>query len=191
MRTLRHSAIALTLGFLSLALLSPRTSSTIAADDRTKEHADHSQPDELEKLQGQWEREIRPEEKVTYKRVLKTISGNRETVTYYGENGEIQREHEVEFRLERQGPVKIFTFYNQEITAGPEKGTKVEGSRSYIYRLTDDTFDEVWGFLPDQEKRPIYYSVHRRVKGTNSLPGILGAGVKKPVGGGGGAETKQ
>ena len=64
---------------------------------------------------------------------------------------QVVRSVEVEFRLERQGPVKIFTFYNQEITAGPEKGTKVEGSRSYIYRLTDDTFDEVWGFLPDQD----------------------------------------
>jgi hypothetical protein len=166
-RTVRGAALVLTgIGVAVLVTLGarPRTS---AADD-SRQIAVREGVDDMEKIQGVWERQIRPEEKLPYKRCVKQIAGNREVVTYYGDDGKVQREHIVEFRLEKHGPVKLFTFWNTEITEGPEKGKKVEGKRSYIYRLVGDELSEVWGFLPDQEKRPISYHVHQRTKSAAS-----------------------
>lgn len=132
--------------------------------------ADRETAIDLQKMQGKWERIVRPEEQVAYKRVIKEIQGNQETVTYYGPHGEVQRVHTVDFRLERYGPVKVFTYYNMRITAGPDAnktpdpGKPSDAKQSYIYRLTDHEFDEVWGFLAGQETRPISYHVHQRLK---------------------------
>lgn len=124
--------------------------------------------DDFEALQGTWERthvlpgQLGPQ----VGRVVKEVKGNRETVTVYDKDGKQTYAHAVEFRLERQGSVRVFTFFNREVTAGPTKGQKVTEASSYIYRLRDDTFEEVWGFLPGQEKRELLAAKWRRVKGT-------------------------
>lgn len=119
---------------------------------------------DLRRIQGTWEREVRPEEKVPYTRVVKQVEGNRERVTYYNADGSVWRAHEVDFRLERQGRVKVFTFFNHVVTDGPDKGKQTPEPKSFIYRVTNNTFDEVWGFLPEQNTRTISYHVHKRVR---------------------------
>jgi hypothetical protein len=115
--------------------------------------------DDLRALQGTWERTLvlpePPGQPAPGGRVVKVVSGNRETVTTYDRAGQQTYGHAVEFRLERQGEVRVFTFFNREVTAGPAKGQRIAEPSSYIYRVRDDTFEEVWGFLPGQEKREL------------------------------------
>src|SRR3712207_1052343 len=59
--------------------------------------------DDLATVQGTWEREMGLEQNMPYRRMVKQITGNRETVTYYGADGEVVRAHTVDFKLERRG----------------------------------------------------------------------------------------
>jgi hypothetical protein len=119
---------------------------------------------DLAQMKGTWERQLRPEEAVPYKRCVKEIGDGHETVTYYDAQGAVQSQHTVDFKLERHGDVRLFTFWNQKMTAGPKAGTQNPQKRSYIYRLVGNELAEVWGFLPGQEERPISYHVHKRIK---------------------------
>ena len=125
-----------------------------------------SAEDDLKALQGTWERtQLIPGPQGPQEgRVVKEVKGNRETVRSYDKDGKETYAHAVEFRLERQGEVRVYTFFNREVIAGPSKGQKVPEPSSYIYRLRDDTFEEVWGFLPGQEKRELLAAKWRRVK---------------------------
>lgn len=121
---------------------------------------------DLKALQGTWERTamLPAGSGPQTGRVVKRVTGNRETVTTYDDAGAVTYAHAVEFRLERQGSVRVFTFFNRTITAGPSKGTQVPQPSSYIYRIRGDTFEEVWGFLPGQEERELLAARWRRVK---------------------------
>ena len=62
--------------------------------------------------------------------------------------------------------MRIFTFFNFEITDGPRKGYKMpEGSSfSYIYTVADDQWVEARGFLVDQRDGKPRLVVWTRVK---------------------------
>ena len=87
------------------------------------------------------------------RRTTKEVKGDTETVTYYDGNGEVVRAHTAKIRLGRAGPLRTFTFYDVTYTAGPKKGQKEEGEKSYVYKVVDDTFIEIWGVLEDSDKR--------------------------------------
>src|SRR5215217_574887 len=144
---------------LPAAILSVAVAVCVAAPAAAPPSAE----DDLKALQGTWERtQVLPEQpgepgkKVG--KVVKVVAGNRETVTTYDAAGNVTYAHAVQFRLEREGKVRVFTFFNREVTAGPTKGQKVAEPSSYVYRLNGDTFEEVWGFLPGQEKRDLLRS---------------------------------
>jgi hypothetical protein len=123
--------------------------------------------DDLAKVQGLWERRkteqrIDVDEKID--RVVKDVSGNRETVTYYDKDGKVLRQHRVDFKVERRGDIKVWTFSNKEVTEGADKGQKTAGPISYIYRVTEDAYTEVWGFLPGQEDSPVIVAVYKKLK---------------------------
>lgn len=143
-------------GVVALALLSAAAAAAPAVEE------------DLKALQGTWERTQVLGQSATAGaregRVVKEVKGNRETVTTYDKDGTVTYAHVVEFRLHRQGDVRVFTFFDREVTAGPTKGLKVVEPSSYIYRLHDDTLEEVWGFLPGQEKRDLLAAKWRRVR---------------------------
>jgi hypothetical protein len=120
--------------------------------------------DDLALVQGTWERLVKGKAEGPVARVVKEIKGNKETVTYYDDAGKVTRQHRVDFVLDSAGPVKIFTFSNQEILEGPDKGRRYPGTVSYVYRVGPREFAEVWGFLPGQESRTTLLLVWRRVK---------------------------
>lgn len=121
--------------------------------------------DELSKLQGRWERQLSAEEMNSgLDRVVKEVKGNKETVTYYGEDEKVLRRHTVEFTLSRSGDLHVFTFTNMEVTDGPAKGTKMKEPYSYVYRVDDKHFFEVYGLLPGQEREPVVARRWKRVK---------------------------
>jgi hypothetical protein len=115
---------------------------------------------DLAQLQGTWQQQ--PEEgraASPQQRVVKQVSGNTETVTTYGPNGQVLHAQTAKIRLGRSGSVPVYTFYDRRITAGPEQGRGDNAARSFVYRLRGDEFDEVWGLLPGQEQRELV--IHR------------------------------
>jgi uncharacterized protein (TIGR03067 family) len=114
--------------------------------------AEQADEADLLKVQGFWERKT-GEDVPGLQRATKEIKGNHEVITYYGAGDEILASHEVDFRLEVREGIKIFTFFNRVATAGPDKGQKSANPVSYIYRADENTFVEVWGFVPGQEQR--------------------------------------
>ena len=149
----------------SAAAAEPRRSVKVTASPSTRQA---SVADDLTALQGTWERtQVVPAQTGPRSgRVVKVVEGNRETVTTYDAAGNATYAHAVEFRLERQGNVRVFTFFNREVTAGPTRGQKVPEPSSYIYRLGGEGFEEVWGFLPGQEQRDLLAAKWKRVRGS-------------------------
>lgn len=108
---------------------------------------------ELAKIQGLWERRT-GHDVPGLARATKEIRGNHERITYYGKDDQVIGGHEVDFKLQQVDGIKIFTYYNWVSTAGSDKGRKSSEQVSYIYRVDENTYIEVWGFMPRQEKRP-------------------------------------
>ena len=99
---------------------------------------------DLKLLQGSWELVTQTEGlNAPTMRSVKTIEGNRETVKRYRlPSGEQATEQTVEFKLSKNGDVRVFTFF-------PVGGTAAEG-KSYVYRVDHDSFYDVPGLLDDK-----------------------------------------
>jgi hypothetical protein len=125
-------------------------SSGARAADTPKPGADQASKANLALVQGKWERKPAGNE---VRLAVKEIDGTTETVTFYGQGDKILRKHRVEFRLDRKGPVNVFTYFNGEILDGENKGEKFPTNpESYIYRVDKKEFVEVSGLLAGQEE---------------------------------------
>ena len=122
---------------------------------------------EMAKLQGTWELTRRVSNRTV--RSIKVINGNKTTLTRYTEDGEVFWAHTSEFRLTITGRVRIFTFFNLEVTAGPSKGAKTEQPSSFIFRVDDDSLAEARGLLVDQGEEELGMVIWKRVKDVRSL----------------------
>jgi hypothetical protein len=101
-------------------------------------------------------------------RAVRRIEGNRETLTRYA-GDRVVSAASVAFRLERRKDVKIFTFFNLEVTEGPQKGHKDPTEQSYLYHVDHDSFTEVWGLIEGDLHAPEMI-VWRRAEGTATQP---------------------
>ena len=140
-----------------------------------------SSEDDLAQVQGRWEREEPDGSDASYKRATKEVSGTKETVTYFDGDGKIVRQHKVDFKLSKAGDVNIFTYTNWEATEGPQKGTKLPGSASYIYRVSEKQFREVWGFLPGQEHRRTVLHIWKKSESDREAAAGLAAAKEQPA----------
>lgn len=100
---------------------------------------------ELAAVQGKWFRTVETD-RGTFK-IEKEHKGNTTILTITDAEGEMVEQKESEFRIETTGKARVFTFFNNVFTAGPNKGRKDDTPQSYIYRITDDTFAEIRGVL--------------------------------------------
>ena len=107
---------------------------------------------ESKRIQGRYER-IFTHSGAKLRSVLE-LAEDKSTVTTYDEAGTVVDAHTSTFKTEKRGPVRVFTFNNSVVTAGPNKGYSDSATRSYIYRLDDKTFTEVWGLLEGDESPP-------------------------------------
>jgi len=115
-------------------------------EDESKKVDDELQKD-LERLQGTWQRVSIDADGNVQPRQLKVIKGNQETLTNYDSSGDVSRRHTVEFKLERSGDVKIFTF------AAPGRLDDPKAAISYIYKLDEDVFYDVPGLLTSNRRQ--------------------------------------
>ncbi len=148
-----------TLGALLLAI-GIGTSIPARAELPPKSNVDDSTTaEELAKVQGKWGRTMTTPSGEF--KVVKEHVGNKTTVTFMDSEGRIVEAKKSEFRLENTGKVRIFTFFNNVITAGPHKGQTDKEPHSYIYRVVGDTFVEVNGLLIDDDTAPVAFAWER------------------------------
>jgi uncharacterized protein (TIGR03067 family) len=166
------------LALLAVVFLSSRAASTRAADAK-EETTSESQ---LAEVQGRWEREEPQGSDASYKRATKEINGTKETVTYFDADGKVVRQHKVDFKLSRAGDVNIFTYTNWEATEGPQKGTKMPGPVSYIYRVSEKQYREAWGLLPGQENRRSLLLIWKKAEGERGGAALASATDKAAAG---------
>ena len=124
----------------------------VAAAD--KPAGDKAVKEDLAKIQGKWKttREFDPTGQGPggkMHRWTKEIDGNKETITIARKDGEVVAAWTVDIKVSRTGLVRIFTFTNVRVTAGPRKGETFlkDQEVSYIYTVKGDTFAEAQGFL--------------------------------------------
>jgi hypothetical protein len=109
--------------------------------------------DELKRLEGRYERTY-TNMAGTWFRATKEIVGNQETVTHFDDVGNVVTAHTTTIKVEKRGPVRVFSFFNAAVTAGPNKGAQQFETVSYIYRVDNDSFVEVWGMLEGDPNPP-------------------------------------
>lgn len=132
---------------------------TIAASAQEKSDSEADQ--ELARVQGTWARTVETDGG-TFK-IVKVHEGNKSTVTTYYPDGKVAAAKTSEFRLEKMGSVRVFTFFNNVATEGPQKGQVDKRPTSYIYRVSDDKFYEVQGMMVGDSGDPVSF-YWRRVK---------------------------
>jgi hypothetical protein len=109
--------------------------------------------DELKRLEGRYERTYTNNAGTLF-RVTKEIAGDQEVVTHFDDVGNIVMVNTATIKVEKRGPVRVFSFFNVVVTAGPSKGEQHFETVSYVYRVTDDSFFEVWGMLEGDPNLP-------------------------------------
>lgn len=154
---MRRVAIAAIVGLVDLL-----SAASVSAWQDDKASDAKMLAEDLAKLQGTWELERRVGNKTL--RSVKVIEGNKTRLQRFDEDGQIYWAHTSEFRLARLGRVRMFTFFNLEVTAGSSKGRKSEKPSSFIYTVTDETLVEARGLLVDKEDEEPQLTVWRRVK---------------------------
>lgn len=98
------------------------------------------------KIQGKWKGKlVYPTPKVDYT-LEKQLEGDKETVRYLDKDGKVLSAHTTNYKVGRTKDGTIFTFAGLELIDGPNKGNKMEGARSYFYRLDGDNLYEIHGF---------------------------------------------
>jgi hypothetical protein len=106
---------------------------------------------DLAALQGKWQDEGKDQTGAEF-RVVKTVEGNRETLQTF-RDGELIHAHIVDFKLRRTDEVRIFTYSNMIITAGPNKGEKKPDEGSYIYQVRGDQWITIEGMMNADDDR--------------------------------------
>jgi hypothetical protein len=103
---------------------------------------------DLAKLRGKWVLKDKNERTRATKEVG---DNNQETVTYFDDEGKVVNAFTVEFKLDRLGNIRVFTFSKMKVVDGPNKGKEYPGAYTYIYTTDGQTFAEAQGILIGQE----------------------------------------
>jgi hypothetical protein len=124
----------------------------VAADDDA---------DELKKLAGRYERSFANNAGTMF-RVTKEIDGDQERVTTLDDDGNVIASHTATIKVEKRGPVRVFSYSNRVALAGPHKGERQVGTFSYIYRADQDSFVEARGVM-DGDPSPPGMAIWKRI----------------------------
>jgi hypothetical protein len=124
--------------------------------------ADDDNAAEMKRLQGRFERSFTNAAGTAF-RTVKEMGDGQETVVTYDDAGNVVESHQSQFKVEKRGPVRVFSFFNLVVTAGLNKGRTQHDTNSFIYRIEGDTMIEAWGLLENDPNPPRIFS-WRRVK---------------------------
>src|SRR6478735_5177119 len=76
---------------------------------------------EMARLAGRFERTVKNEAGTEF-RVVKDVAGDQSTVTTYDDVGQVVTAHTSTFKVEERAGLRVLTFFNLKVTAGPDKG---------------------------------------------------------------------
>ena len=141
MKTLKLLALALAAAFSCAAL------PLVAADDSLK--------DDLAKLQGKWKATVTTDDGTSNWTL--EIKGDKTKVLIESKDGDVLFKGESDFKLERHGKFKAYTYFNMKILSGGDEGETrlTDGkTKSSLYKLTDDEFITTGGFREDDDDKP-------------------------------------
>ena len=114
-------------------------------EDVAEKPANEVEQAELKAVAGRWTRTVpTPNGPVT---IVKEHVGKKTVVVATDAAGTVLYSHKSEFTIERQGKVRVLTFSNVTVTAGPNVGAVDKAPQSFLYRVTEKQFVEVWGVL--------------------------------------------
>ena len=122
--------------------------------------ADDGAAEELKRLEGRYERTFQNEAGTTF-RSVQEFAGDQSVITTYDDVGQVVAAHTSTIKVEKQGPVRVLSFFNLLVTAGVKKGAVQGGTSSYIYRLEGDYFIESWGLLEGDRSQPRLFAWKR------------------------------
>ena len=138
---------------IALALTSSAVTPFVADDDSAAE---------MKRLEGRFERTFTNGAGTVF-RVVKDVANGQSNVATYDDAGNVVESHQSQFKVEKRGPVRVFSFFNVVVTAGPNKGHTLLETNSFIYRIEGDTIIEAWGLLENDPNAPRMFA-WRRVK---------------------------
>lgn len=118
--------------------------------------------EELRKLQGKWLLQ-QMEADGTPLRIIKHVTGTKEKVSVYRGANMLIHEHVVNFEIKKTDHVTIFTYRNQRITAGPNKGVVREGPFSYVYQIKGNQWFVIEGIM-NGDQTPLRVEWFERIK---------------------------
>jgi len=137
----------------ALALVAPWAEAEKEAAAEAKEELPgvEAPAEDLKAIQGLWSRKERTG-LFGSRQITKQIEGDVETVTYYDYRGNVERANTVKVKLRQAGPIRLFVFTDYKVIKGPSTGYQADWERTYIYKVVDDTFVEIWGVLGDKDE---------------------------------------
>jgi hypothetical protein len=124
-------------GLLTLLVVVP-----ISAQEKERSSDEKELKKDLARLQGKWEHTFKQDDVNAGIRKIKEIKGNTEKVTWYLADGSLFMVNTVEFKLEKKGKDKYFTYFNGKVVEGENKGAEFQDG-SYVYLLDGDSWTEI------------------------------------------------
>jgi len=119
--------------------------------------------EDLAKVQGTWEHEVRDPQGKRLGRIVKHIQSTKEMIVHERADGQVTHAHRADFEVGRFGPVEVFRWFKGEAIEGRQKGQK-GAQGAYVYRVDDKTFTAAMSFLVGQENQPATLRVYTKVK---------------------------
>lgn len=123
--------------------------------------ADDAPPVEPDPIEGKWSRTV--DTNAGPVRVVKEHRDGKTTLETFDAAGNLLAAKTSDYELIETEHVRIFTFFNNVVTAGPGTGQVAPDTSSYVYRIEGKRFFEVRGLLKDQDE-PFNVLVWERVE---------------------------
>ena len=121
-------------------------------EDVAEKPANEVEQSELKAVAGRWTRTVPTANgPVT---IVKEHVGKKTVLVATDAAGKVLYGHKSDFTVERQGKVRVLTFSNVTVTAGPNAGAVDKAPQSFLYRVTEKQFVEVWGVLEGDATPP-------------------------------------
>jgi hypothetical protein len=139
-------------------LLLPLITLSTLAEEKKESDDDKALKEDLRHLQGKWEYTFKEGEVNAGIRKVKEIKDNKETVTWYLPDGKVFAVNVVDFKLEKKGDDRVFSWSNGKVVEGENKGAPFEDC-SCVYKLEGDEWTE---YLPNDLGKVVWKSVKEK-----------------------------
>ena len=107
-------------------------------------------------MQGKWKATVGGDEGSSTWTL--TVTSNKATLVIESKAGDVVFKGELDFKLEKHGSFKAFTYWNLKNTTRDrdrEPGLTDGNTKSSIYKLSGDAFTSVGGFREDDDDKQV------------------------------------